>query len=399
MDNKRNYSLIRFAPIAIIFAAWVPQGLYRFFVDNTPFAKIATAVYGLVGVAIICYVCGALIGRRVDRSYLLLRAYRSSNVTAPIEILSPSPLYKKFRLVIVALALAFFLNAFLLQVLSGVDMSALRDDALSEWSEGGVLVKLMAVGVNALACLLLLCISLEHRSYKRINLALVLLFVFVCLAAYARTLLLIGLFILMLRMIATHSAPIRLVIKLMSGFVFLFLLLAFFGKDNSANENGVVDILLGHAEVYFFGGVSGLNNFFLNGEPQYNSTLSVPRFIQGIIPIFGEPPPQYFDFVETPLPLNVFTAIYPPFHDFGVMGVVILFFVYGVVTAAACRKFATTDSYVWQVVAGFLLYATAMSIFDDQFIRALPVFLIFVSAAVIFKLLQPIFEIKPGVAR
>ena len=197
----------------------------------------------------------------------------------------------------------------------------------------------------------------------------------------------------MIRLIADHAAPIKLVIKLLSGFVFLFLLLAFYGKDNSASEGSIFVILMGHAEVYFFGGVAGLNNFFTFGEPRYNAMLSVPRFVQGLLPMTGTMPPQYFDFVETPLPLNVYTAIYPPFHDFGVGGVIILFFLYGGFSAAACRKFSETDSYLWQVVAGFLLYATAMSIFDDQFIRALPVFLIFVSAALLFNSLRTKFEI------
>lgn len=392
MDCKRNDALIQVAPIAIILVAWIPQVAYRLLAYNTPFSDVAVGVYGLIALAIFCYVLGAFVGKKVDRVYLLLKVPQTRSML-PLNVIAATDFYKKFRLVVIALSLAFFLNKFLLQVLSGVNMAALRDDALAEWSEGGFLVKLIAVGINALACLLLLCISLEHRAQRKVKLWLVLLFVCVCLAAYARTLLLIGLFILMIRLIADHAAPIKLVIKLLSGFVFLFLLLAFYGKDNSASEGSIFVILMGHAEVYFFGGVAGLNNFFTFGEPRYNAMLSVPRFVQGLLPMTGTMPPQYFDFVETPLPLNVYTAIYPPFHDFGVGGVIILFFLYGGFSAAACRKFSETDSYLWQVVAGFLLYATAMSIFDDQFIRALPVFLIFVSAALLFNSLRTKFEI------
>lgn len=392
MVDKRNYSLIQTAPIAMIFGAWIPQAVYRFLVQSTPFSEVAAAVYWLIVLAIFCYVCGAYVGQKVDRVYLLLKAPILVRSAAFVGGVWPSRLYAKFRFIVIIFAIAFFLNKFLLPIFTGVNMAALRDDALTEWSEGGFLVKLMAVGVNFLACLLLLCISLEHKTYRKVNLLLVLLFVFVCLAAYARTLLLIGLFILMIRLIADHKAPIKLVVKLFFWFFSIFLLLSFYGKDNSANDGGVFSILMGHAEVYFFGGVAGLNHFYTFGEPRYNALLSVPRIVQLGMPITSALPPQYFDFVETPLPLNVYTAIYPPFHDFGIIGVTILFFLYGGITAIACRKFATTDSYVWQVVAGFLLYATAMSIFDDQFIRALPVFLIFISAAIFFNALKSKFE-------
>lgn len=394
MVGKRNIALIKYAPIMVILAVWFPQLLYRQLVAEKPFASVDAAVASLIIFAIGSYVIGAVVGKTVTRRYLWLSLTESEESKHQGASVEATAIYKKFRLLLVFLAFGFFLKTFALQIISGVDMAALRDEALSDWNEGGILVKLAAVGANGLACLLLLCISLQYRMIQRLDVFLIILFLCVCIAAYARTLLLIGVFILLVRLVANHKSPIVLTLKILLGFVFLFLLLAVFGKNNSDANAAAMDLLIKHAEVYFFGGVAGLNTFALTGKPLYNSTLSVPRFLHGFFSIKGDLPPQYFDFVETPIPLNVYTAIYPPLHDFGVIGVLFFFFFYGLVTATSCRKFAVTDSYVWQVTAGFLLYATAMSIFDDQFIRALPVFLIFVFFALCFSLMRGKFE-KP----
>jgi oligosaccharide repeat unit polymerase len=392
MVGKRNTALIKYAPIMVILAAWFPQLAYRQLVAEKPFAVVDASVASLIIFAIGSYIIGAMVGKTVNRKYLWLSLVDPKQPELQVVPIGTTTVYRKFRLVLIFLALAFFFKTFALQIISGVDMAALRDEALSDWNEGGVLVKLAAVGANGLACSLLLCISLQYRMTQRVDVFLVVLFLCVCIAAYARTLLLIGVFILLIRLIANHKSPVILASKLLLGFVFLFLLLAVFGKSHSDANAGALDLLIKHAEVYFFGGVAGLNTFASTGEPFYNSTLSVPRFLHGFLSIKGDLPPQYFDFVETPVPLNVYTAIYPPLHDFGIIGVLFFFFIYGLVTATSCRKFVVTDSYVWQVTAGFLLYATAMSIFDDQFIRALPVFLIFVFFTLCFSLLQRKFE-------
>jgi len=61
---------------------------------------------------------------------------------------------------------------------------------------------------------------------------------------------------------------------------------------------------------------------------------------------------------------------------FGGIGVFIFLEFYGLLSTAACVLFVRTGKFLWQVIAGFTVYATAMSIFDDQFLRGLPVFLI-----------------------
>lgn len=391
MGNKRNYTLIQRAPLMIILGAWIPQALYRCFVSNIPFMELEFFVAALIFLAIASYLVGAFLGGKIDRKFLLLRLERPQ---ASFGVgISPSGKYKIFRFLVALLAIIFAFTNVVYPLLSGGDIAAMRDVALDEWSEGGFVSKLSAFLVNSLACFVLLCISFDYRVNRKVNWYLSILFVFVCLAAFARTLLLIGLFILLIRFASDHKSPIKLFLKLIGGFIALFLFLSVFAKDNSANEGGALDIVLAHIEVYFFGGVAGLNTFVVNGDPTYNAILSIPRFVQNLLPLSTAMPPQYFDFVETPVPLNVFTAIFPPYHDFGVAGVVVLFFLYGMIAAAACRKYAATDSFIWQVFAGFMLYATAMSIFDDQFIRALPVFLIFIFSAMVFRALQRNFEI------
>ena len=270
-------------------------------------------------------------------------------------------------------------------MLQGADVSNMRDMALSEWSEGGYFIKLFAIGVNSLACTIVLFASFEYELKRKVNYLLLILFIMVCIASYARTMLLIGLFIFVIRLASDLEHPIKTIVMSVLGFIAIFLFLGLTAKDNSDLNETALNILKLHAEVYFFGGVAGLNNYIINSDPQYQSILTIPRFVQDAIPIGTAMPPQYFDFVNTPVPLNVFTAIFPPLHDFGYLGVVGLFFVYGLTTAIACKKFVGNHSYFWQVCAGFLLYASAMSIFDDQFIRGLPVLLIFVAVSLIFK--------------
>lgn len=387
MGSKTNSPFIAYAPIATLAAFWLPQGIYRLVTPEVPFAPLETWTILAIALALLSFIIGCLLGRFFPLVVWHPRqATEEQHTQTPVAQPQLAQGYLFLRAVAFCVAVLFFYNRILHPILGGIDLAALRQEGLESWADGSVIERFAAIGMNALACLLLLFVSHELKHRKRINPALVFAFLLVAIGAYARTILVIGMFIILLRVVKQQSNWVSLAAKAGVLFILLFVLVGLITKTDSTSDESTAHLAIAHAEIYFFGGVAGLNTFVQSGTPTYeNSILSIPRFLQALSPFAPElPPPPYYDFVETPIPLNVFTSIYPPLHDFGLIGVSVLFTIYGLGSTWCCRKFAATDSYFWQVVAGFLLYSTAMSVFDDQFLRGLPVLLMFAATALLF---------------
>lgn len=387
MGSKTNSPFIAYAPIATLAAFWLPQGVYRLVTPEVPFAPLETWTILAIALALLSFIIGCLLGRFFPLVvWHPRRATQEQHTQPPIAQPQLAKGYLFLRAAAFCVAALFFYSRILHPILGGIDLAALRQESLESWADGSVIERFAAIGMNALACLLLLFVSYELKHCKRINPALVFAFLLVAIGAYARTILVIGMFIILLRVVKQQANWVSLAAKAGVLFILLFVLVGLVTKTDSTSDESAGHLAIAHAEIYFFGGVAGLNTFIQSGTPTYeNSILSIPRFLQALSPFAPEsPPPPYYDFVETPIPLNVFTSIYPPLHDFGLIGVSVLFIIYGLGSTWCCRKFAATDSYFWQVVAGFLLYSTAMSVFDDQFLRGLPVLLMFAATALLF---------------
>jgi oligosaccharide repeat unit polymerase len=92
----------------------------------------------------------------------------------------------------------------------------------------------------------------------------------------------------------------------------------------------------------------------------------------------------------------VFSALYPPFHDFGNIGLAAFFFVYGAISALVTGFFQRRPNRYLCVLSGFLLYAALMSPFDDQFIRGLTILILMMTGAALYAVINRIIRSSLG---
>lgn len=372
MGSKESTWLVTLAPMGVMFSVWMAQIFYYGIWGATIFNPVSISTWGVVAVGMFGYAVSAGI----------CSVLTSSIQEKPAVYLSSGFVY--FKNICFVLVCVVILKNLLLPILYGASVSDLRNQALHEWVAGGMWPRINAILLNGLCCFVILIISLMYEVNKKLSFFWIFLFVCLCVAGFSRTLLLIGMSIILLRVLLQARNPIRIILCSLISFVCLFLVLAWLMKDKAPGNETVSDVVVHHLQIYFFGGVSGLNYFVEMDAPKYNSLLTVPRFIQAALPTGLDLPPSFFDFVDTPGTLNVFTSMFPPYHDFGILGVLCFFVLYGAISTIACVKFVKTNKAIWQVIAGFLLYATAMTIFDDQFLRGLPVILIFIFFSWVF---------------
>lgn len=386
MGSKESTWLVTLAPVGVMLSVWMVQIFYYEIWGATIFNPVSITTWGVVAAGMFGYAMSAGI----------CSVLTPSIQERPVVYISSSFIY--FKNICFVFACVVILKDLLLPVLYGASVSELRNQVLDEWVAGGIWPRINAILLNGLCCFIILIISLMYEAKKRLSFFWILLFACLCVACFSRTLLLIGMSIILLRVLLQARNPIRMILFALISFVCLFLVLAWLMKDKSPGNEAVTDVLVHHLQIYFFGGVSGLNYFVEMDAPKYNSLLTVPRFLQVILPTGFDLPPSFFDFVETPGTLNVFTSMFPPYHDFGVLGVLSFFVLYGAVSTIACVKFVKTNKAIWQVIAGFFLYATTMTIFDDQFLRGLPVILILIFFAWIFdKIRAKCLDVTPSI--
>lgn len=376
MGSKKATWLVIFAPLSVMLLVWAIQLLYYEVFGNSIFNPVSLETWGVVSLGVFGFTIGAL--------SVSIFAGGTPAISSPDQGRG----FGGFKFVCFSLALFVIVNNLLLPVFSGISVSELRNQALEDWTAGGIGPRINAVLLNGLCCFIILIISRIYEQNKKVSFFWIVLFAILCVACFARTLLLIGMSIILLRVLLQGKNPIRMIVLSLLGFVMVFMVLAWLMKDDASGDESLEQVLIHHLQIYFFGGISGLNHYVMENTPSYNSILTVPRFLQFLLPGELEFPPSFYDFVETPGTLNVFTSMYPPYHDFGLVGVALFFLFYGACSTVACILFVKTNKAVWQTIAGFLIYATTMTIFDDQFLRGLPVLLIFVFFAVIFDWLR-----------
>lgn len=381
MVSKENGLLIERLPVLCLLAVWAPQYIYRIFYDARLFFQFDGTIYILMTCAIAAYVAGAFFIQRVSNLFERQAHLRPLRVHSSI---SDHRYNIVFLILLIFSSLFIYLN--LISVyLSGQSLSEARNLSLEDWSSGGFSVKANAVFINVVLAMMIAAIASSYQKNQKLSWIAIILFILLTVAAYSRTHLLIGLTVIALAVIKIHQNPFGIMFKVFVSFLSLFMILSIVTKDNSSSTLGSLEIAVTQLEIYFFGGVAGLDFFNAINFPSYNTMLTIPKVIHTILPLPMEAPPSYYDFVDTTPPINVFSAIYPPFHDFGMLGVFIFFFIYGLSATFACRRYVRTNGIVWLIVASFFVYCTLMSVFDDQFIRGLPVFLMFVAGSFLFE--------------
>ncbi|AIY40053.1 macromolecule metabolism; macromolecule synthesis [Collimonas arenae] len=165
-------------------------------------------------------------------------------------------------------------------------------------------------------------------------------------------------------------------------FVVIFFLLAFL-LNKGGSENNIFESIAWNFKVYVLSGLAGFNNYVAKGDPDISGWLLVPNFIKNFLSALGvqsEITPSLFPFVETPLPGNVYTAFFPWYHDGGILAVCIGFFIIGFISMFLFKNRYKSKLSLFNY--SLSLYPLIMSIFEEQYLRAYPlwaiVFLLYV---------------------
>ena len=381
MVGKKNKALIENLPIICALAVWVPQYLYRIFYPGRLFYQFDQGVYFIMSLAILGYVSGSYTSQFAAKFNALKFENKLPNLNISI--------YRQNFIFVVLLGISFyFIYESLISVyLSGSTISAARDISLENWSKGGFLLKLNSVFINVAIAMMVSHIITAYNRDNKIPFLSIFIFILLTVSAYSRTHMLIGFSIIAICIIRDRQNPLKIAGSFFIFFISLFMILSIVTKDNSSSTLGSMQIALTQLEVYFFGGTAGLDYYYSMGTPSYNTILTIPKIVQSIFPLPMDLPPSYYDFVDTTPPINVFSSIYPPYHDFGMAGVAIMFFIYGFIATMSCILYSRSGGLIALILAGFFVYSTLMSVFDDQFIRGLPVLLMFVAGGFLYRYL------------
>lgn len=377
MASSPSNRLSEYLPLLAFGAAWSLQLVYFLGYNARIFFTFNFNILFVVLLAVLSYVVGFLI-------FKILPFARSGTSFLPEA--KPADLYaaKVLMRITVIMALALITMNILLPLARGISLSGARELALEGWESGSPLTRISAIAANVTIAFNLMVIIDRIETKNKFPLLLVGMFVLLTIAVYSRAHLLLGLSIISTKWISQSKYRLSYIFLIFMLFAGLFSILSVIASVGSADRGAGIEDIFKSLEVYTFGGVAGFEFYYATGIPQYASMLTVPRFMYSILPGIGNLPPSYFPFIDTVPPINVFSALYPPYHDFGVYGLMAFFFLYGTVSAWAAASFQVKPNRFLCVASGFLLYAALMSPFDDQFIRGLTIFILMMSGAALY---------------
>lgn len=176
-------------------------------------------------------------------------------------------------------------------------------------------------------------------------------------------------------------------------FIVAFFAMAFFmGKGGV--DNGVFENIMWNFKVYILAGIAAFNGYILSGQPDVPGLLLIPNFLKDFLSAFGtivESTPNVLPFVETPLPTNVYTALFPWYHDGGILGIV---FGFGVIGFASTYLFdARYNSRTSLFLYSISLYPLIMMVFEEQYFRAYTLWVLALLLVVVVKVVEK-FDIR-----
>ncbi len=380
MDGSATNRLSGYLPLLAFLSAWTMQLVYFLAYDSRVFYTFQFGILFLIFLTVASYT-GGFFGPRLVMNFrpaLFQPRWREPLDARAVTLLMRLSIF---------LAAGIIVMNILLPLAQGMSLGDARQVALDKWEEGDILARFLAALVNITISFCLVSVIDRIDLKGKFPLLMVLLFVTLSIAAYSRAHLLFGLCVISVKWISQSKYKLSFIFLMFAAFALLFSILSVVASISSNAYESRLEDVLRNLEVYAFGGVAGFEYYYTAGYPQFNSLLTVPRFIYYIVPGLGIPPPSYFPFIDTSPPINVFSAMYPPFHDYGVYGLAVFFFAYGLISSVAIAAFNILRNRLLGVLSGFLLYAGLMSPFDDQFIRGLTVLILMLSGVLLYSLL------------
>ncbi len=364
-----------YLPLLAFATVWSLQLLYFLGYQDRVFYTYGFGILNVILLTIFAYVVGFL-------GYKLVPVGKR-DATREAPRIDDRAFGMLSRITLILSAFLIVMNIFV-PLAQGISLSVARELVLEDWAEGSALTRIVAILANVTIAFSLMTVIDRIDQKRRFPILYVLLFILLTIAAYSRAHMLLGLSIISVKWLSRSRYKLSYILGIFILFAMLFSILSVVTSVGSADRGSGVEDMLRSMEIYTFGGVAGFDFYYSTGYPEYPSNLTIPRFVYSILSGLGNPPPSYFPFVDTTPPINIFSAIYPPYHDFGLVGVGGFFFIYGLVSAMVSDTFARTKSRYLCVFAGFVLYATLMSPFDDQFIRGLTTLILLMAGVILY---------------
>lgn len=158
--------------------------------------------------------------------------------------------------------------------------------------------------------------------------------------------------------------------------ILFFFLYPFIFHDMSIESSESWLDFINYISVYLFSGIAAFNSYVQQGLPHYDCILTVPGPLINTLDILWKTNlsiscPKIYDDILLPLPTNVYSIFFAPYHDFGLLGVFLYLFVIGFFSQMSFAKGCLQDNNTWRFLYCILFYSLTFSFFEDQFARGI----------------------------
>lgn len=133
-------------------------------------------------------------------------------------------------------------------------------------------------------------------------------------------------------------------------------------------------VLVNYISIYLFSGIAAFSDYLKTNVPTYDCLLAAPRPLLGLLNTLSGMNltvscPPYYDEKLLPLPTNVYSIFYAPYHDLGLVGVIIYLFAIGFISQMGFARGYLHNNGSWRFFYCILFYSLVFSFFEDQFSR------------------------------
>lgn len=155
------------------------------------------------------------------------------------------------------------------------------------------------------------------------------------------------------------------------------------------------DQLKWNVQVYLLGGLAAFNHYVKTGEPHINGGAMLPNAIRKALNHLGanfSMRPALNPAVIMPLKSNVFTAMYPIYHDLGKLGVAIWFLFLGMAHQFLFKLSQSSRMSIFRYFYAISLYPLVMIIFEEAYISSPGFWSIFIITPVLLQAINAYFQ-------
>lgn len=383
-----------FDPRFIFTLIWLTQVAGHVFLTGV-FNPIASTTWLAVYVAVASFLCGAQsVTLLKGANFLEVSAGsdgRDADFAAWVSCIAPYVLIGCG--VIVVLTFSLLLSRLGLAYLQPGSYELLREALIYDFKDQrttAALIKIFFAVVGV--AIFFLCYSQSFPRIYRVG------FFFLGLGAALMTTGRLALLLLFLAvsyiMYSQKVIQWRGVVVSFAVFIVLFLTIAIIFKKGGENST-VLGQLIWNIQVYLLGSLSLFDFFVTNHEPIISGGTLLPNFMRTFLScFFGEIPlkPAVYPFVANPLVSNVYTAIFPVFHDMGFAGVTVFFSGLGVLHQLLFYK-QQGGQPLFRYLYALSLYPLVMTIFEEAYLSSLGFWLTLLIVPVIFRLAYRIYSL------